>query len=431
MSGMPPISTATASSVGKGSTAILPPPEYWAHLHRTMSGSQVERLKEQSDQRRTEFTPQDLGPPNATALDLLNRVADDGWLDHLERHKCPVCGRDLNQEERTAPDCPECRSIYNEHGGVTKEAVYVRHLAQTRSVDWVVAIHGMNTSGAWEEAFSWTFSTTWGRSVPVALYKYGIVIAGVMMIWRRHRLQRNLRTKLATLRDEAHTRGFDGNPDVIAHSFGTWLFGHLIRDELKRDPAERLRFGRVILVGCILRPDFDWKQVKSVGIIEDVLNHYGTVDNVVPWAHVSIWDSGPSGRRGFDGDEVLNIEALGAGHSDLLSMGHLPDCYLRYWRPFLLLPHAEAANLPNRKDPNSPWRPLPWPLRGTIFPLIALPLVAAAIAVVAAYIGECLWLWRRVFVNIAQYTAAGLAVLAGATLVWELSAWLIRGRRNR
>jgi len=35
---------------------------------------------------------------------------------------------------------------------------------------------------------------------------------------------------------------------------------------------------------------------------------------------VTIVESGPSGRRGFDGDQVLNIQAVGFGHSDLFSI---------------------------------------------------------------------------------------------------------------
>ena len=136
---------------------------------------------------------------------------------------------------------------------------FLSELSAVRSVDWVVAIHGMNTSGAWQEAFSWRFSTTWGRSVPVAVYKYGFVVVGVVLAWRRRKFQRELRTKLAALRDEARAQGFLGNPDVIAHSFGTWLFGHLLEDELRRNDSDRLQFGRVILAGCILRPDFDWR----------------------------------------------------------------------------------------------------------------------------------------------------------------------------
>ncbi len=286
----------------------------------------------------------------------------------------------------------------------------------------------MNTSGAWQEAFNWKFSTTWGRSVPVAVYKYGIVIMGVVLAWRRRKLQRELRTKLAALRDQARTEGFLGNPDVIAHSFGTWLFGHLLAEELKRNEEDSLKFGRIILAGCILRPDFDWKGIRQAHLVEDVLNHYGTVDSIVPLAHATITDSGPSGRRGFDGDQVLNIQATGFGHSDLFSIDkrhangltYLANSYQKYWRPFLTLPTEELSSLPDRMDPERPWRKLPWPMRGSLFPFLALPLVLALAGLLTAGIGQYLWRWRGPLLGIAVTIASGLALLLTLTAIARL-----------
>ena len=135
--------------------------------------------------------------------------------------------------------------------------------------------------------------------------------------------------------------------------------------ELTRKGA-RLHFGRVILTGCILRPDFDWGKIKEARLIEEVLNHYGTKDWVVPLAQATICDSGPSGRRGFDGREVINVQAKGCGHSDLFSITdfanesgffsrnargagavtHLEHAYTRYWKPFLTLPREELGQEP-------------------------------------------------------------------------------------
>lgn len=394
-----------------------------------MQGPQLQQLQEQSDLRLTEFSPDSLLPPKDVAADLLGRLEADGWLARVERHTCPGCNQELSEEEIAASVCPHCGVVYSESGGISTETVWVRHLAPTRSVDWVIAIHGMNTSGTWQEEFSWTISTTWGRSVPVAAYKYGIVIAGVILAWRRDRLVRDLRNKLVTLRDQARAHGFEGNPDVIAHSFGTWLFGHLLQGETKRAPVDQLKFGRIILAGCVLRPDFDWKYLKDANLIEDVLNHYGTADTVVPFAHLTIWDSGPSGRRGFDSDQVLNVRASGFGHGDLFSISkraitgatYLVNSYQRYWRPFLTLPSEELSSLPDRRNPQTSWHQLPWPLRGTIFPFIALPLVAATIAFLLATIGQFLWEWRTVVVKIA-----GGGVLGGILLVVLIaivSAW--------
>lgn len=422
--------------VGKGSTKIPPPSEYWAFLTQELPGPQTERLKEQSDQRHSEFTTGDLPAPEADALALLIRFASDGWVERRERHLCRECGEELNAQDITAPVCPRCGKSFREHSGVVDETVFLRELSAVRSVDWVVAIHGMNTSGAWQEAFSWKFSTTWGRSVPVAVYKYGFVVVGVVLAWRRRKFQRELRTKLAALKDEARAQGFLGNPDVIAHSFGTWLFGHLLEDELKRSEADRLQFGRVILAGCILRPNFDWKNIREAHLVEDVLNHYGTADRVVPLAHVTIVESGPSGRRGFDGDQVLNIQAVGFGHSDLFSiekhdekgLTYLANSYQKYWRPFLTLPSEELAVLPDRKDPEQLWRQFPWPLRGTLFPFLVLPLVLTLLCLLAAWIGAPLWGWRTPLLDFVGITTSGLVLLLACAAT--VSLWRHWRRRD-
>ena len=394
-----------------------PPAVYWETLASEFAGTQSARLRELFENRLTEFTADDL-PPRDTAIALLERVAADGWLERTKRMRCPNCNHELDPTAAAGDVCPECNEAFSQHGGVITETIYLRDVAPTRVVDWVIAIHGMNTNGAWQESFSWLLSTTWGRSVPVAVYKYGIVLAGVIMAWRRNTLRDQLREKLAALRDEARAQGFTGNPDLIAHSFGTWLVGHLLERELARPPQERLAFGRIILTGCVLRPDFDWKRLKDAGLVEAVLNHYGTADSVVPLAHATILDAGPSGRRGFDGQEVLNIRAEGYGHSDLF-LRDLAHSYNDYWKPFLRLPRKEFDSIPDRIDPTTSWRPLPWPLRGTLFPFVALPLIAAMIALVDACVGRGLWEVRGVFAIVLLVSLGGvLALLASIAIVW-------------
>ncbi|MDP9194358.1 MAG: hypothetical protein M3P06_21890 [Acidobacteriota bacterium] len=395
-----------------------PPAAYWDALASEATGTQVARLRELFENRITEFNADDL-PPRETAVALLERLVTDGWLTRTLRRRCPHCNEQLDDATAAGEVCPECNEALSQHGGITTETIYIRDIAPSRVVDWVIAIHGMNTTGAWQESFSWLLSTTWGRSVPVAVYKYGIVLAGVVMAWRRNKLREQLREKLAALRDQARAQGFTGNPDLIAHSFGTWLFGHLLERELARPPKDRLKFGRVILTGCVLRPDFDWKRIKDAGLVEDILNHYGTADRVVPCAHPTIHNSGPSGQRGFDGHEVINIRAEGYGHSDLFlrDLGH---SYKVYWKPFLTLPRKEFDAIPDRIDPDTVWRPLPWPLRGTLFPFIALPLIAAFFALIDACIGRGLWEVRGVLAMIAVVGAGGIVALAAGIGITKL-----------
>lgn len=403
-----------------------PPADYWDTLASEFTGTQSARLRELFENRITEFIADDL-PPREIAVALLERVAADRWLERTQRQRCPNCDHELDAAAAAGDVCPECNEAFSQHGGVITETVYLRDIAPTRVVDWVIAIHGMNTTGAWQESFSWLLGTTWGRSVPVAVYKYGIVLAGIIMAWRRNTLRDQLREKLAALRDQARAQGFTGNPDLIAHSFGTWLFGHLLERELTRPPRERLAFGRIILTGCVLRPDFDWKRLKAAGLVEDILNHYGTADAVVPLAHATILHSGPSGRRGFDGNDVLNIRAEGYGHSDLF-LRDLAHSYNVYWKPFLKLPRKEFDSIPDRADPMRPWRPLPWPFRGTVFPFVALPFIAALIALVNACVGRGLWEVRKAIALEGLVGAGGAIALCAGIAITKLVRRLLRVR---
>ena len=89
--------------------------------------------------------------------------------------------------------------------------------------------------------------------VPVAIYKYGIVRPGAVCRRCLRRLEERVIERTHRLEGDTAAGGFEGSPDVIAHSLGTWLIGHA----LQRDP--KLKIGCLVLTGCILRPDFDWR----------------------------------------------------------------------------------------------------------------------------------------------------------------------------
>ena len=423
-----------------GEARSRPPAEYWSGLTGDWTGDQLEALKGQSDASLLEFRAQQLPPPIGGARELLDRFARDGWVDKAKRWQCPSCDEELDAAEADGENCPECGEAFSEHGGVTQEIFYERHLQAGRPVDWVAAIHGMNTNGAWQQEFSWLIGRSWGKSVPVASYKYGIIRLGVLIPWRRRQLQDQLRRRLVRRSRQARDSGYPGRLDVVAHSFGTWLLGHLLREELKRDPGDQLRFGRLILTGCILRPDFDWEILKKAGLVQDVLNHYGSKDIVVPFAHLTIGDSGPSGRRGFDGEEVINVRAEGYGHSDLFSVekcvvdGKLGRCpagdtgnsallhsYTNTWRPFLTEPEADLLQLRSHPDDKRAWKPLPWFLRGTVFPVLALPFAFALLARVAAWLGTWLDGGIPLMAQVMIWSGLGLLALGlSGAAVW---AW--------
>ena len=119
----------------------VPPPEYWDALLSEATGSQPATLRELFEARVATFSGIELGPPTSTAIALLERLAADGFL------------------------VKQVREIETSEGETETETTYVRDLPQARAVEWVIAIHGMNSTGAWQESLSWLLSTTWGSSV--------------------------------------------------------------------------------------------------------------------------------------------------------------------------------------------------------------------------------------------------------------------------
>ena len=320
---------------------------------------------------------------------LLEEMAAAGILAKKEGLACPACERFLSEDEARGEACPYCECSYEER----KPDVVIRFIREeprTRDIIWVLSLHGMNTRGAWQEDFNWLVSRTYGRMVPVAIYKYGIIRPGAVLKFRQRALTRGLIARIRRLSGETQAAGFGGMPDVIAHSFGTWLLGHALR----ADPA--LRVGRVILTGCILRPDFDWDELINRGQVQAVLCHVATKDFWARVAHYFIPDSGPSGRRGFN--DRLNIRHAvlrGGQHSDFFREDLMPGLFEQIWQQFLTRVDGHA----NAVEPGLPetnWRPAWWPLRATLPRFLTLVIVVTLVLLIAAALGLGaieLWKW--------------------------------------
>ena len=414
----------------------------WNRLRAEFGEAMVAGLEEIWEQRNPRFQATLLPRPETRAVELLDRLVADGYLAPEVHRSCPVCQEPVRQEPvpRICPDL-ECQADFARHDGVVEEVWYVRDIAADRGVDWMVVIHGMLSRGEWQEELGWFLSTTWGKSLPVSIYKYGKIFTGVLIALRRRQLQERFRARFAALSEQARKSGYSGKPDVVAHSFGTWLLGQMLRDECDRKKEDRLQLGRVILAGCVIRPDYDWRLViEEKKVVEQVLCHCGSKDGVVPWAHYAIRHSGPSGRRGFDSDLVVNVMAEGYGHSDLFAVDqkvehcaqcrkpddvaghHLAHSYHCCWEPFLTLPAEELAGLPNRFEPPESWRESPAPLRGTLLPYFALPALAALAGLAAAGLG---WVAGRAVEALAWVAGVGLAGALALTspAIWR---WLRR-----
>lgn len=145
----------------------------------------------------------------------------------------------------------------------------------------------------------------------------------------------------------------DFRPDIIAHSFGTYIVGY----GLRKFPD--LKFRKIIFCGAILPRDFDWSLPFGRGQVLEVQNDYG-VDDV--WSRLArrlVGDAGSSGAEGFllTSPLIRQRRFEEFRHSDYFRPGHYdqwiefleePSVSFRIVRSSSLPPALEWAAVANQ-----------------------------------------------------------------------------------
>jgi pimeloyl-ACP methyl ester carboxylesterase len=235
----------------------------------------------------------------------------------------------------------------------------------------VFLITGMGLRGEMEDRLRREFARIYTPAVPMVIHRYGLIRTGALF----RRCQRAAIDKLAEqmrLHGKRAALQAGMRPHVVAHSFGAWLVGNV----LQRNPD--IRVGRIILIGSVLRPDFNWAELFADGQVEAVLNHYGSHDY---WSRVSeyfIPDSGPSGFHGFaECTGVFNCVGQRFRHTTFFEASRIADIQQSLWGPFLTLPADKLRQLTGPDVTNS-WRPVSWLLRANVLRLVLLMLLGTA-----------------------------------------------------
>ncbi|HYN82314.1 MAG TPA: hypothetical protein VES88_12490 [Gemmatimonadaceae bacterium] len=282
---------------------------------------------------------------------LLKELAKIHVLVERTTLVCGQCKEPINEDTKRIGRCSTCETSFDEVSPVLK-TVYYRSGSRSRDVQWVVTIHGMNTRGGWQQEFAWQLAQVYGYSVPVAVYKYGRIAVSPLLQFRQWKYRDRLIAELRRLQRKRADHMRTGPPDVIAHSFGTWLLAQaLLKDE-------NLVVGRIILTGSIVRPDFNWRALIDASRVEAVLCHSGGRDRWVRAAQFGIPMSGPSGHRGFnDRTSVAHVHEPEFSHSDFFDERDLSRSLNGVWASFLTVPQAEIALLNSPPEQRESWRP--------------------------------------------------------------------------
>ena len=342
----------------------------------------VEGLRERGDHGPFEISASQLAAETGASLPIaeaaLESLVATGELTRRCSVACP-CERAERLDPPLDVLCPACGLEFGKDvPEPPASTTYYRFDApSTRDVQWMLALHGMNTLGPWQEEFMWRLSRTYGYSVPVAIYKYGVVRPGAILRFRQRALTRGLIARMHALQGDASGSGFSGPPDVIAHSLGTWLLAQALKED------QTLRIGRVVLLGSVIRPDFDWAELIARGQVEAVLCHHSAKDFWARVAHYVIPDSGPAGVIGFnDRTTAVHVGETDLGHSDYFTPERMPRLFADVWQPFFTRAHQRLDSLSDH-SPSPGWKQARWIARATLLRFIILAIAGALLVFLA------------------------------------------------
>lgn len=350
------------------------------YLSRGFDADLVECIKNKVlDAAISEIKPPEIvsetGIAEEDVMEFLKLLAnEEDVLEIKQRLRCPFCGELIKDPGSENVHYCEAENDYVDRSDLEVEEYFQLNVDLSRSIRWAVIVHGMNTRGSWQENLVWKLSHIKKYAIPVYIYKYGMVRIGVTLGFLQKRKVRKLFKRLRDISKTADPGNTGMRPHVIAHSFGTWLIAHA----LKANPD--LRIGRLILLGSIVRPDFDWKRLIDDGQVEAVLNHTAGKDIPVRFTQLFIPDSGPGGRVGFQAEEVISIRFPEFGHSDYFKKDRISD-YLSedgIWARFLQRPLSNLPGTFSDKFTCDEWKPIWCILRTFIRYLTLLTVIGIA-----------------------------------------------------
>ena len=155
-------------------------------------------------------------------------------------------------------------------------------MGQQRERRLVVSLHGIKTRGQWQKMLSSPLSDA--GFVPESL-DYGNFLL-LQMLWPPSR-----RRKVEWFRSEYQilTKGRELLPNLVAHSFGTYIAAEAMR----RYPE--IKFKRIIFCGSIVEQAYPWDRIYDRNQYSRLLNETGGRDLPVRLAEWIVSDAGPSG----------------------------------------------------------------------------------------------------------------------------------------
>jgi O-acetyl-ADP-ribose deacetylase (regulator of RNase III) len=194
----------------------------------------------------------------------------------------------------------------------------------------VVLVHGIRTAAGWRERIGNELEKADSSLTPIPIgYEFFDVVRFLTPFgpWRRAAAE-TVWTKMKSVYENPNIE----RVSIIAHSFGTWIVGHILA-------THTVKFHRVILCGSVLDTDYDWNRVHQkiqAPVFADapnvkVVNDCGTRDFWPIFAKFATWGYGVAGRWGFQHALVKDRFHHPLKHSGFFEPGFATE----HWVPVL------------------------------------------------------------------------------------------------
>jgi len=184
----------------------------------------------------------------------------------------------------------------------------------------VLLIHGIRDFAEWQDMVATVLAEI--PNIEVCPLKYGRFDAFRFWfpVWTRDSPVKNLLWRI-----RAAIKQFSpAKLSVVAHSFGTYAIGKILRE----NPDIRLH--RLILCGAILPSNFHWDQIQH-NVETPIINDCGIKDIWPVLAQSTTFGYGPSGRFGF-GTPGVRDRYHDFGHGGFFQKKFVSDFWLPWFR---------------------------------------------------------------------------------------------------
>ena len=217
----------------------------------------------------------------------------------------------------------------------------------------VLLIHGIRTQADWGPMVRSKLEVPGQIEVIPIKYGYFDAFRFWFPLWTRNkpieRVYKQIRVALQRYRRD-HP---EAKMSIIAHSFGTYVVGEILKREFD------LKIHRLILCGSVLPQNFPWEQYQGRFDEDKVINECGKADIWPVLAQSASWGYGASGTHGF-GAVLVKDRFHEGGHGQYFE----PEFVEKYWEPFIRTGEYEGTEYEKRMPP-TPW----WLLILAIFPI--------------------------------------------------------------